>query len=98
MLQLNEKIDRLGADMHWMRDALIEWTQAIEQGGQTNELIEKYCQDDQKKANVMNRSLTYNLFLTNKIKLDAIIAVRSFRPLKYVDKHSRRKFAKADSA
>lgn len=38
--------------MQWMKQALIEWTQAIQQDEQTNALIEKYCQDDHKKAHV----------------------------------------------
>lgn len=53
---LNKKIDGLGADMQWMKQALIEWTQAIQQDEQTNALIEKYCKDDQKKAHVWHLS------------------------------------------
>lgn len=50
--RLNEKIDNLGSDMQWMKHALIEWTKAIEQDEQTNALIEKYCKDDVKRADV----------------------------------------------
>lgn len=50
--RLNEKIDSLGSDMQWMKQALIEWAKAIEQDEQTNNLIEKYCKDDVKRADV----------------------------------------------
>lgn len=53
---LNKKIDSLGDDMQWMKQALIEWTQAIQKDEQTNALIEKYCKDDQKKAHVLHLS------------------------------------------
>lgn len=49
---LNSKIDNLGADMQWMKTALIEWAQAIQQNEQTNVLIEKYCKDDFKRVDV----------------------------------------------
>lgn len=52
MLKLNEKIDNMGSDMLWMKHALIEWTRAMDEGDQTNALIEKYCKDDQKRADV----------------------------------------------
>lgn len=38
--------------MHWIKEALSEWSQAVEQGGETNALIDKYCKDDQNKARV----------------------------------------------
>lgn len=60
---LNKKIDNLGADMQWMKQALIEWTQAIQQDEQTNELIDKYCKDDHKKAHVFHLSPLF--ILTN---------------------------------
>lgn len=53
MNRINEKIDNLGGEMQWMKEALIEWAQAIDNDDKTNALIEKYCQDDQKKADVM---------------------------------------------
>lgn len=49
---LNEKIDSLGIDMQWMKNALIEWAQAIDHDEQTNALIEKYCKEDKRKADV----------------------------------------------
>lgn len=52
MNRLNEKIDNLGVDMQWMKNALIEWAQAIDHDDQTNALIEKYCKDDKKRADV----------------------------------------------
>lgn len=52
MNRINEKIDQLGSDMQWMKDALIEWAQAIDNDDKTNALIDKYCREDQKKADV----------------------------------------------
>lgn len=52
MRRLNDKIDSLGTDMQWMKNALIEWAQAIDHDEQTNALIEKYCKEDKKKADV----------------------------------------------
>lgn len=40
--------------MHWMKHALIEWMQAMEQGNQTISLIAKYCKDDQKRADALD--------------------------------------------
>lgn len=54
MERLNEKIDSFGSDMQWMKSALLEWSQAIEQDEQTNTLVAKYCKDDEKRANVGN--------------------------------------------
>lgn len=54
MQRLNEKIDTFGSDMQWMKSALIEWTQAIEQDERTNELVKKFCMEDEKRANVRN--------------------------------------------
>lgn len=56
MNRINEKIDQLGGDMQWMKDALIEWAQAIDNDDKTNALIEKYCREDQKKADVRHDS------------------------------------------
>lgn len=52
MNRINEKIDHLGGDMQWMKDALIEWAQAIDNDDKTNTLIEKYCREDEKRADV----------------------------------------------
>lgn len=52
MQRMNEKIDSLGTDMQWMKDALLEWNRAIDRDEQTNALIKNYCKDDQKRANV----------------------------------------------
>lgn len=75
MIRLNDKIDRLGTDMHWMRNALIEWTQAIEEEGQTNELIAKYCKEDQKKADV--RCYTVLPLKHHKFQQSHISGIRS---------------------
>lgn len=50
--RLNEKIDNLGNEMQWMKNALIEWAKAIDHDENTNALIEKYCKEDKKKADV----------------------------------------------
>lgn len=52
MTQINEKIDNLGDDMQWMKNALIEWAKAIEHDDKANDLIQKYCKEDQKQADV----------------------------------------------
>lgn len=52
MSRINEKIDFLGTDMQWMKNALIEWAKAIDHDDNTNALIEKYCKEDQKRADV----------------------------------------------
>lgn len=57
MQRLNEKIDTFGSDMQWMKGALIEWSQAIEQDERTNELVKKFCKEDEKRANVRFGSL-----------------------------------------
>lgn len=64
---LNKKIDSLGADMQWMKQALSEWTQAIQQDEQTNALIEQYCKDDHKKAHVWHLSPPF--LFTNPIEI-----------------------------
>lgn len=52
MNRINEKIDQLGGEMQWMKDALIEWAQAIDNDDKTNALIDKYCKEDQKRVEV----------------------------------------------
>lgn len=52
MNQINDKIDHLGNDMRWMKNALIEWAKAIDHDDSTNALIDKYCKEDEKRANV----------------------------------------------
>lgn len=49
---LNRKIDDFSSDMHWMKHALTEWMQAIEDGDKTNALIEKYAKEDEKSVNI----------------------------------------------
>lgn len=56
--------------MQWMKQALVEWTQAIQQDEQTNALIEKYCKDDHKKAHVLLLSPLFMLTNPNDIPFD----------------------------
>lgn len=44
----------MSSEMHWMKHALIEWMQAMEQGNQTISLIAKYCKNDQKRADLLD--------------------------------------------
>lgn len=44
----------MSSEMHWMKHALIEWIQAMEQGNQTISLIAKYCKNDQKRADALD--------------------------------------------
>lgn len=52
--RLNGTIDAMSSDMHWMKNAIVEWMQAMEHGNRTNELIEKYCKSDQKRADALD--------------------------------------------
>lgn len=52
--KLNSAIDEMSSEMHWMKHALIEWMQAMEQGNQTISLIAKYCKNDQKRADALD--------------------------------------------
>lgn len=51
---MNSAIDEMSSEMHWMKHALIEWMQAMEQGNQTISLIAKYCKNDQKRADALD--------------------------------------------
>lgn len=53
-VKLNNAIDDLSSEMHWMKHALIEWMQAMEQGNQTIALIDKYCKNDLKRADALD--------------------------------------------
>lgn len=64
MNRINEKIDQLGGDMQWMKDALIEWAQAIDNDDKTNTLIEKYCREDEKRADVRWDSIFLSFYST----------------------------------
>lgn len=44
----------MSSEMNWMKHALIEWMQAMEQGTQTISLIAKYCKNDQKRADSLD--------------------------------------------
>lgn len=68
MNRLNEKIDNLGTDMQWMKNALIEWAQAIDHDDQTNSLIEKYCKEDRRVVEV-SKLFCFVLRDLNKISL-----------------------------
>lgn len=45
-------MEKSTAKIHWMKEALDEWTTAMARGDETNKLIEKYCKDDRKRAEV----------------------------------------------
>lgn len=45
-------MEKSTAKIHWMKEALSEWTTAMARGDETNKLIEKYCQEDRKRAEV----------------------------------------------
>ncbi|XP_031638654.1 coiled-coil domain-containing protein 39 [Contarinia nasturtii] len=71
MTRLNEKIDNLGTDMQWMKNALIEWAQAIDHDDQTNTLIDKYCKEDKRKAEAyeVQRQAVQKTIVKNKSRL-----------------------------
>lgn len=46
-------MERSTAKIHWMKEALDEWTTAMARGDETNKLIEKYCKEDRKRAEVL---------------------------------------------
>lgn len=39
-------------NVKWMADVLNEWLEAMKSGGETNDLIQKFCKEDEFKANV----------------------------------------------
>ncbi|XP_055904786.1 coiled-coil domain-containing protein 39 [Eupeodes corollae] len=45
----NKTIFNLSNRINWLKAALIEWRQCMEEGNEANQLIEKYCKDDHKK-------------------------------------------------
>ncbi|KAJ6635984.1 Coiled-coil domain-containing protein 39 [Pseudolycoriella hygida] len=48
--KLCETMEKSSAKIHWMKEALNEWTSAMARGDETNKLIEKYCKEDRKRA------------------------------------------------
>lgn len=52
-VKLNQSIDEWSGEMHWMKNALTEWMQAMEQGNATVSLIQQYCITDQKRADAL---------------------------------------------
>lgn len=57
-------MDNMARDIHWMKSALAEWQQAMQRGEETNALIEKYCRDDEKRAELLEvkrRSIQTNI-------------------------------------
>ncbi|XP_055849168.1 coiled-coil domain-containing protein 39 [Episyrphus balteatus] len=45
----NKTIFDLSNRINWLKAALVEWRQCMNEGNEANKLIEKYCKDDQKK-------------------------------------------------
>lgn len=71
--KLNSAIDEMSSEMHWMKHALIEWMQAMEQGNQTNSLIAKYCKNDQKRADELDmrrRKLQTDILKNSQLLVD----------------------------
>lgn len=52
MDKLYQTMEQASSKIHWMKEALDEWTTAMARGEETNKLIEKYCQEDRKRAEV----------------------------------------------
>ncbi|XP_037037232.1 coiled-coil domain-containing protein 39 [Bradysia coprophila] len=50
MEKLCQIMEKSTAHIHWMKEALDEWTTAMVRGDETNKLIEKYCTEDKKRA------------------------------------------------
>lgn len=53
MEKLCQTMEKSTAQIHWMKEALDEWTTAMARGDETNKLIEKYCKEDRKRAEVI---------------------------------------------
>lgn len=49
---LYHTMEKSTSKIHWMKEALDEWTTAMARGDETNKLIEKYCKEDRKRAEV----------------------------------------------
>lgn len=62
----------MSSEMHWMKHALIEWMQAMEQGNQTISLIAKYCKNDQRRADALD--LRRRKFETEILKNSTILS------------------------
>lgn len=45
-------MDNLGSEISWIKNALIEWKEAMKSGEDATALIEKYCKQDERYANV----------------------------------------------
>lgn len=45
-------MEKSTSKIHWMKEALDEWTTAMARGDETNKLIDKYCKEDKKRAEV----------------------------------------------
>lgn len=58
MEKLYQTMEQSTAKIHWMKEALDEWTTAMARGDETNKLIEKYCKEDRKRAEVNLLSLS----------------------------------------
>lgn len=85
-------MERSTAKIHWMKEALDEWTTAMARGDETNKLIEKYCKEDRKRAEVLFylafHFVTVTRGKTNGILLGPGIQTQD-RPAKYQQTTSR---------
>lgn len=52
IIKVQINIEALSDKMKWARSTLDEWRQVVDKGDETILLIEKYCKEDQNKANV----------------------------------------------
>lgn len=53
MTRTNSNIAKLSDKIHWSKDALAEWRDAMDRGDQTNQMISRYCKSDEKNATAM---------------------------------------------
>lgn len=70
MEKLCQSMEKSSAKIHWMKEALDEWTAAMARGDETNKLIEKYCKEDRKRAEVIVAYVNKeNIFFSTSEKL-----------------------------
>lgn len=62
-------------NVKWLTDVLHEWLDAMKTGGETNDLIQKFCKEDEFKANVGA------LYIVLYVIPDSISDFRSYRTL-----------------
>lgn len=58
----------MSSNVKWLTDVLHEWLNAMKTGGETNDLIQKFCKEDEVKANVCVGSIVaYSSYTTNSM-------------------------------